>query len=63
MLKKAIALDPNIPETYVNLGSAYKDMGRLKEARENLNKALGLFEIQGRKEDINKVKRLLKGLK
>ena len=63
VLKKAIASDPNVPEAYANLGSVYKDMGRVKEARENLNKALELFEMLGRKEGIDKVKKLIKKLR
>jgi tetratricopeptide (TPR) repeat protein len=41
-MKKAIALNPNRPMHYIELGRIYAQMGRTEEARENLNKGLAM---------------------
>jgi tetratricopeptide (TPR) repeat protein len=41
-LEKAIPLDPRSPSSYLNLAAVLKKSGRIREAIENLNKALAL---------------------
>ncbi|MCX7958502.1 MAG: tetratricopeptide repeat protein, partial [Deltaproteobacteria bacterium] len=42
-IKKAIELNPNLPDYYNNLGKVYTEIGKYKEAIENFKKALSFL--------------------
>ncbi len=60
--REAISINPDYAEAHGNLGILLAKLGRNKEARAEIEKAEELFEKQGRQEDAEKARGLLKKL-
>jgi len=60
--KEAIRINPGLAEAHDNLGILYSETKRPEEAKKELGVAKGLFEAQGREEDVKKAEELLKSL-
>ncbi len=57
--ERALQLDPDLLEAYLNLGVIYKEAGDYARARANLEKYLARASASGNAETIEKVKREL----
>jgi tetratricopeptide (TPR) repeat protein len=59
MAETALRMDPDYANAYGNLGNIYYALGKHKEARENYQKAKGLFQKKGDLEGVARVDKSL----
>jgi Flp pilus assembly protein TadD len=58
MYQKALTLTPDFAEAYGNLGIAFIASGNNMKAEQSLNKAMKLFEVQGKTKEAEDVRLL-----
>ena len=60
--REATRIKPDYADAHANLGILFSETGKKEEAKKELEIAKGLFEAQGREEDVKKAEKLLKSL-